>query len=272
VTDIVVANQPSSLEAVEDQCLMVESWAESCDSIPQLRDASNKLAAISEYLAATSTAGRGRVAEAQRRLEARIGQLLPNEQGRRADRELLHRDEEVLSPQQRSAFRAMAADPETVEAVIAASTDDQPASRRQVIEAIKKKKKESAVPAALDNSREAVAARLAEAERLAANGCSSAQIAAQLGYTLRSFASFKARNGLTVPADAVVGNTRHLNYDRIVNETTTALEGLCIGLGLVGHPEEADLDPDQIAGWATSMNNSLRILNRFSKQLKEMAQ
>lgn len=137
---LVVATEPTSLVAVEDQCLRVETWAESATSIPELRDAGNKLAAISEYLELTSTEGRARVAAAQRRIEVRIGQLLPSEQGRRTDRELPHRDEEVpLSPQQKADFRRMASDPDEVEAQIAASTDDAPASRRKVTEAIKNK-------------------------------------------------------------------------------------------------------------------------------------
>lgn len=147
---LVVASQPTSLEAVEDQCLMVESWAESCDSIPQLRDASNKLAAISEYLELTSTEGRARVAAAQRRLEVRIGQLLgPASNGgdRKSDQfDRGRTDRDDLTKDQRSAFRQMAADPETVEDVIATSTDDEPASRRKVTEAIKANKTEPTKP------------------------------------------------------------------------------------------------------------------------------
>lgn len=266
---IVVANQPSSLEAVEDQCLMVETWAESCDSIPQLRDASNKLAAISEYLDLTSSEGRARVAAAQRRLEVRIGQLLPNEQGRRTDRELLHRDEEVLSPQQRSAFRAMAADPDTVEDVIATSTDDNPASRRQVTEAIKANK-EPVVTTALDKTREGVAARVAQAKDMAASGFTSAQIAAALGMGEGGFSKMKSQHGVDVPADRVTGKARRLDCDRILSESVSTLEGVAFGLDLLGDPDIAGLDPDQIAGWAESMTRTLRTINKFHKQLREM--
>lgn len=60
---------------------------------------------------------------------------------------------------------------------------------------------------------------------------------------------------------------RHLDPNRIVNETTVALEGLALGVGLV---EVADLDPQRVYGWATSLSDSLRSLNRLAKQLKEM--
>jgi len=134
---LVVATEPTSLVAVEDQCARVEMWAETTTSIPELRDAGNKLAAISEYLELTSTEGRSRVAAAQRRIEVRIGHLLgPATTGRPAAGTSVATD---LSPDQRSDFRRMASDPDEVEAQIAASTDDAPASRRKVTEAIKSK-------------------------------------------------------------------------------------------------------------------------------------
>jgi len=79
------------------------------------------------------------VAAAQRRLEVRIGSLLgPAGHGgdRRSDQ--VQRDELDLGviPQQRHDFRNMAEDPETVEDVIAASTDEAPASRRKVTERV----------------------------------------------------------------------------------------------------------------------------------------
>lgn len=139
---LVVATEPTSLVAVEDQCLRVETWAESATSIPELRDAGNKLAAISEYLELTSTEGRARVAAAQRRIEVRIGQLLgpaKTDHDRSAGATSFTDEVGDLTPNQRSDFRRMASDPDEVEAQIAASTDDAPASRRKVTEAIKNK-------------------------------------------------------------------------------------------------------------------------------------
>lgn len=133
---LVVATEPTSLVAVEDQCLRVEMWAESATSIPELRDAGNKLAAIAEYLDLTSTEGRARVAAAQRRIEVRIGQLIgPATVGAHSSAS----EGADLTANQRSDFRRMASDPDEVEAQIAASTDEAPASRRKVTEAIKNK-------------------------------------------------------------------------------------------------------------------------------------
>lgn len=137
---LVVAAEPHSLVAVHDQCATVEAWAEQCDSVAELRDASNKLAAISEYLERTSTEGRGRVAAAQRRLEVRIGKLLgPANLGhdRSPGATSLANEVENLTPNQRHAFRQLAENEDAVEAVIASSNDDKPATRNKVIRAIK---------------------------------------------------------------------------------------------------------------------------------------
>jgi hypothetical protein len=134
ITPAVVTHEPTSLAAVHDQCAAIEAWAEACQSVPELRDASNKLAAIDTYLERTSIEGRARTAAAMRRLEVRIGQLLGPAENRGPATP--HRDER-LHDQQRSDFRRMAEHEDVVEEVIACSTDEDPASRRKVTEAIR---------------------------------------------------------------------------------------------------------------------------------------
>jgi hypothetical protein len=133
---LVQYKEPTSLVQVDDQCAAVEAWAEQCDSVPELRDASNKLAAIDEYLTRTSTEGRARVAAAMRRLEVRIGSVLGPAQhgGDRSGEQVVH---DQLDPRQRHDFRRMAQNRDLVEDEIATSTDDQPASRRRVTDAIR---------------------------------------------------------------------------------------------------------------------------------------
>jgi hypothetical protein len=134
-----IIHEPTSLIQVDDQCGALEAWAEQCDSVPDLRDATNKLAAIDEYLARTSTEGRARVTAAMRRLEVRIGQLLgptpdPQETGARKGSGAT----EPLSRHERHEFRKMAANPDTVEDVISKSDDRNPPSRRKVVKRIDK--------------------------------------------------------------------------------------------------------------------------------------
>lgn len=140
-----VTHEPSSLVQVDGQCAAIEAWAEQCDSVPELRDATNKLAAIDEYLTRTSTEGRSRVAAAMRRIEVRIGDLLgPAQVGAHSSAT----EGQDLTRDQRSEFRQMAAHPEIVEDEIARSTDEAPASRRKVIGAIKQQIKPQRSPLA----------------------------------------------------------------------------------------------------------------------------
>jgi hypothetical protein len=75
--------------------------------------------------------------------------------------------------------------------------------------------------------------------------------------------------GAVIPADELFNNTRHHDSSSIVRETAQALEGLVMGLGLVSLD---DVDPAEAKAWATSLSGSLRLLNRFANQVKEMTQ
>ena len=77
---------PMTAVQVAEQCRSIEVWATRCESVDEIREADNRLAAIAEYVKRTSTEGRARVEAARRRLEARIGELIgPRQQGERTD-------------------------------------------------------------------------------------------------------------------------------------------------------------------------------------------
>lgn len=145
-----LATEPASLVAVDQQCAAIETWAEECGSVPELQDATHKLAAIDEYLLRTSSEGRGRVAAAMRRLEVRIGHLVgPPQTGRRTDLEPVERDRQVgwdLPKDRRSQFRQMAQHADVVEEEIARSTDDNPVTHRGVMRAVRAAKAGEAPP------------------------------------------------------------------------------------------------------------------------------
>lgn len=267
---LVVATEPTSLVAVDDQCAAVEAWAETCSSVPELRDATNKLAAIDEYLIRTSVSGRSRVAAAMRRLEVRIGKLLgPSEVGANQHTQGGVQRDEPLSPQQRHAFREMAAHEDEVEAVIAESTDDKPASRRSVMDRIKNAKAKNPVPTGSGKSRAELDAKATKAKQMAAEGYTSRQIAAEIGISVEHMSAYRRRHDFEVPADAVIGRSRRVDSNRVVNESVQSLEGIVLGLALVDFD---DLDPAQIDDWATSLTTSLRTLSKFSRRIKEMTQ
>ena len=74
------------------------------------------------------------MASAQRLLETRIGVLLgPSTTGAHSSAS----EGPDLTPNERSLFRKMADNPDVVDDVIEGSTDEEPASRRKVLAAIK---------------------------------------------------------------------------------------------------------------------------------------
>lgn len=129
---------PTSLVAVEGQCIAVEQWAADCESVAELRDATNKLAAIDEYLSRTSSQERARVAATMRRLETRVGSLLgPASANGKSPGS--NATDPGLTKDQRSKFRELARHADVVEDVIEQSTDEDPASRRKIQREIKKR-------------------------------------------------------------------------------------------------------------------------------------
>jgi len=121
---------------------MVERWAQTCDSVSELREASNRLAAVDEYLNRTSVEGRGRLAMALRRLEVRIGEVLGKPSMAGPGRGKPSVTTEGFSKDQRHDFREMAQHADLVESLVETSTDANPLSRRQVLQAIADAKRE----------------------------------------------------------------------------------------------------------------------------------
>lgn len=113
----------------------------------------------------------------------------------------------------------------------------------------------------------AIAQRKSRLKELAASGMRSDQIAAEMGYASVDTVRSAARQwGITITADQVVGRARKIDANRVVRETVYALEGLAMGVQLVNVNA---LDPTETDGWASSMTDSIRALNRLVKALKE---
>lgn len=267
---MVLASNPTSLVAVDDQCAAVEAWAEQCESIPELRDATNRLAAIDEYLTRTSTEGRGRVAAAMRRLEVRIGKLLgPAEHGGDRKSDQVRHDgldpEDGLTRHQRTDFRQMAENEDEVEDVIAESTDEAPASRRKITDRIRAAKE------AHPKAAERLAVRIEKATKMAAEGYTSRQIADELGYTPGGdgFREFRLKHGIEVPADNVVGRVRRHDSNRVMEALALAAVNVTAGSELIDY--EA-LDRDRLDEWASSLTSAISSLTTIKRKIKELTQ
>lgn len=118
-------------------------------------------------------------------------------------------------------------------------------------------------------TKQSVELRLEQIRKLAETGHHSNGIAKKLGVTARYVRDLANQNGIPLP-DAILGRTRHVDANRVLQESVTTLEGLVIGLSLI-EDQMDQLDPEQVKEWAISFGASVRSLNRFRKQLEEMA-
>lgn len=126
------------------------------------------------------------------------------------------------------------------------------------------------VPEPNDKTRAGVARRRQLIAEMAASGHTSTQIGDRLGIIPPTIRRIAREEGITIPADQVIARTRHrIDSNRIIRETIQELENLDVSLKLVHFDE---LDTSQISDWTASLSNSIRVLNRLNKQLKEMVQ
>lgn len=105
--------------------------------------------------------------------------------------------------------------------------------------------------------------------KLANEGYSSRQMPAKVGVTEETVRQIAREYGIDIPADKAITRTRRINSTQLVVNTATALEGLVSGVELIDYDA---LDNAEVSQWATSLTDSMRVLNRFVKQIKEIAQ
>jgi hypothetical protein len=97
-------------------------------------------------------------------------------------------------------------------------------------------------------------------------GMSSAQIGERLGVPDTRVRQVAREHQIAIPADAVTGRARRHDVNRIVRETAHSLEGLAMSVQLA---DLSGLDRVEAAEWAGSLASSIRVLSRFTRQLKE---
>jgi hypothetical protein len=147
----------------------------------------------------------------------------------------------------------MAANPEVVEHVIAISTDTDPPSRAKVLRAIKGQPESD---------------RPEIARKMAAQGYSTSQIGAHLGYG-RGVVDFLKRHDIDVPADSVLKKTHNINSTRIVTSTIDAVNGIGVLFDQIDYTTLPNAD---VKGWLEVLNESIRSLTTLRNRLKETSQ
>jgi ParB-like chromosome segregation protein Spo0J len=127
------------------------------------------------------------------------------------------------------------------------------------------------IPAGGDSSPRAVSRRRDLIREMADEGLSSHQISDRIGILAESVRRIARADGIRLPADEAMGRgtRKRIDSNRIVRETVAQFAGLEMSLRLINFD---DLDQSEIKDWTVSLTDSIRLLNRLNRRLKEMAQ
>lgn len=251
----------------------VVAWANMTDDIAEVREATNKWAAITEYVRRTTREGLADAMASLRRLEARVGDLLGPPLSRQEAGSLrgtggLPTEEDLPSipNAQKSDFRQMSEHGDVVDRVIASSSDRNPPTRARVMDAIKDKK-DVAANGTVDRTRDGARRRIENIKHLAAEGRTSVQIADIIGITVVHVNRLARREGITIHADRLTScYSRRLNPEAVIENTIEALDGLTLALTYI----EADipaLDATKRLQWLERLREPLAAINRLKKGL-----
>lgn len=115
-----------------------------------------------------------------------------------------------------------------------------------------------------DNSRAGVAQRKKDIADMAKRGFATRQIAEAIGIHPSTVAEIAKREGIVIHADRVIRGTRHIDANRVVEQTVMDAENLTSAIDLIAFD---DLDRDKLSAWVDSLKQSQRALGDFVKRL-----
>lgn len=124
-----------------------------------------------------------------------------------------------------------------------------------------------ASPAPSGKTREAVAQKVERARQLAATGHTSRQIAADLGLGFPRVREMCTQHSIEVPADSIVGKSRRIDAERVVEQTVSTLAALVQGLDLI-EGQIGPLNAEKRQEWLQSLAPALTAINRLKKELE----
>jgi ParB-like chromosome segregation protein Spo0J len=115
----------------------------------------------------------------------------------------------------------------------------------------------------------AVKARTEQMRKMAGNGSSSRQIASAVGLSEQRVRDLMRREGIPVPADAIVGRSKRHDANRIVDQMVMDAENLTADVELIDFTQ---LDRRQLVGWIKSLSTSREQLMVFIRRLMKEQQ
>lgn len=111
--------------------------------------------------------------------------------------------------------------------------------------------------------------KVARIKELVGKGFTAAQIAVDLNVGEPRVKDIAREFGIELAADKAVGKTRRIDSNEVMASIVADLEQLALPMRLINFK---DLDATRAEEWANSLTDSVKALNRFIKQTKELAQ
>jgi len=116
----------------------------------------------------------------------------------------------------------------------------------------------------IDKTKSATQGRRARMRQMASEGYSSRQMAAELRLSVEGCRAILKTEGIDVPADRAVRNTKRHDSNRIVEQIVSDADNLTEGTNLINY---TDLNRERLGEWVDSLIASKRALEAFIKKL-----
>ena len=250
---------PAEVAQIKAQVVMAETYARELDLSKEIREQAREMVRRAEYALGRAI----RKGQAEGTVRSQGQKHLTHDRWNGVNREA--NNSTAVSPKEfiphtQEAHEIYAivdnANPEEFEQALSEARDEGNVSRANVSRKVKKQ----AGPSTRDQRADLIAA-------LAAQGYSSRQMPVKVGVTEESVRLIARDYGIEIPADKIVGRTRRVDWTNAVAQTVVDLENSAEFIQ--SHIDLNQVDFTEADEWVSSLTNSLRVLNRFVKQIKE---
>lgn len=113
-------------------------------------------------------------------------------------------------------------------------------------------------------TRSTLSERWDRAREMAADGYSTRQMAQEFGVGLEGLRVRLREHGIDVPADRVIGKSKHHDPNRIIEHIVMDADNLTADIGLIDFP---GIDGERLGGWIDSLIAAKKLLDIFIRRL-----
>jgi hypothetical protein len=267
MTNLPMIPQAGSAIALTDLVKMEERVAQqvsAIDDVDTLLEWKAQAAALEQYLRGKEL--NGPMLGAQRRVEARIGQLLGVAQIGNPHGKLISHAREI-TPTDRQRFRILARGLER-----GLPDEEWRAGREKLIKVIQQRfPMPKHVPTVVTESgqvRKSRADRVKEITSRAQQGMNAAQIAADIGIGEQNIRQIANEEGIQLP-DFTIGKVRRLDAKRILTETISGVDAYMSSLSMLDDVDLPRLSAAEISDLTQALSRSINGLRKLRTRMEK---